>query len=120
MAPVRGQVNREGLGRAMSDARLNVFISATSHDFQSYREVVKSALLTGGVFPVVQQHFPPDHRALVRFLEDQIERCDAVICLVGFVLGAVSDGPGARSYTQIEYDVARALGKPVYVFLATE
>lgn len=103
-----------------------VFVSATSHDLRSYRHAARDQLLVGGAYPVVQEYFEPDYRALRDFLRDKLARCDAVICLVGFVYGAEPptdpSDPSAtrRSYTQIEYDVARELGKPIYVFLAQD
>jgi len=106
----------------MSASRSAVFISATSRDLKSYREGVRDALLTAGIFPVTQEHFPPDYRELVDFLRDKIAECDAVICIVGWVYGAAPSGAGdpPRSYSQIEYDVACELGKRIYVLLATE
>ena len=57
-------------------------------------------------------------------LRSLIGRCDAVIHLAGFYHGTEPPqrppGEPLRSYTQIEYDVARKLGKPIYLFLATE
>ena len=57
-------------------------------------------------------------------LRDLIGRCDAVIHLAGFHYGAEPPqrppGQRRRSYTQIEYDVARELKKPLYLFLAAE
>jgi hypothetical protein len=61
---------------------------------------------------------------VIDILEDKISRCDAVICLVGFVYGQEPKRRPAdalrRSYTQLEYDIAKRLGKPVYLFLATD
>ena len=42
--------------------KAEVFISATSADLKSFRQAVRDALLTMDVFPVVQEHFPPDYR----------------------------------------------------------
>ena len=54
----------------------------------------------------------------------QIAPCDAVILLIGPVFGAKpADWPDDlpwRSYTQLEYDIAVELQKPVYRFIATE
>ena len=54
-------------------------------------------------------------------LRGKIAACDAVIHLAGECYGAepVHREPAAprRSYTQMEYDLARELGKPLYVFL---
>jgi hypothetical protein len=41
-------------------ARKHVFISATSADLGSYRQVVKDALLTLGAHPIEERNFPTD------------------------------------------------------------
>lgn len=41
-----------------------VFISATSDDLRSARQIVKEALLSINCFPVEQSNFHPDWRAL--------------------------------------------------------
>jgi tetratricopeptide (TPR) repeat protein len=55
-------------------------------------------------------------------LRREINACDAVICLVGYVYGQEPknrpSGAPRRSYTQLEFDIAEAFGKPIYVFLA--
>jgi len=103
---------------------VRVFVSATSGDLGSYRRAVRDTLLTRGVFPEVQDNSPPDYRAVVEMLRDRINGCDAVICLVGFCYGAEPQHPPAdrprRSYTQLEFEIAVALEKPVYVFLADQ
>jgi hypothetical protein len=101
-----------------------VFISATSADLASYRSAVKNVLETNGILPVEQTVFPPDFRTIEAMLEEKIRGCDAVVCLVGFVYGAEpserSSNQPRRSYTQMEFDIARRLGKPIYQFLASE
>jgi formylglycine-generating enzyme required for sulfatase activity len=105
----------------MDGAVLKVFVSATTRDLGDCREAVKDILLSGGIHPRTQEHFPPDHRALDEFLRATVGDCDAVICLVGDVFGAAPAASGPpRSYTQLEYDTAHALGKPVFVFLTGE
>lgn len=106
----------------MAIARSQVFISATTRDLGGYRQVVRDELLTAGYFPVLQEHFPPDTHSLSEFLERAIAPCDVVICLLGPCFGAgprSSDRVG-RSYTQMEYDLAIRLAKPVYAFIASE
>jgi hypothetical protein len=46
------------------DAPVRVFISATSKDLGTVRELVKQALLTMGCMPVEQTNFPPDYRSV--------------------------------------------------------
>src|SRR5215472_11109418 len=106
----------------MVKTRAAVFISAASRDLKSCREAVRDALLIAEILPRTQEHFPPDYRDLITVLRTKIVDSDWVICLVGFACGAMptsTDGP-PRSYTQIEYDLARELGKKIYVLLATE
>jgi hypothetical protein len=105
----------------MSDRRPEVFISATSADLRSCRQIVKEALLTLGCVPVEQANFPPDYRTVREMLRAKLSACDAVVHIAGECFGAepaqVDPAAKRRSYTQMEYDTARQLGKPVYVFL---
>jgi hypothetical protein len=102
--------------------RSNVFISATSADLGSYRRAVRDVLLDRGVHPIVQDHLERDYQKLMDILRQQVDACDAVICLVGFAYGREPKNRPAsaprRSYTQLEFETAEAFGKPVYVFLA--
>jgi tetratricopeptide (TPR) repeat protein len=101
-----------------------VFISATTRDLGSYRAAIQNALLTLGIFPIQQDDFALAYGQLTDMLRQLVGRCNAVIHLAGFHYGAEPtqppQGEPRRSYTQIEYDVARELGKPIYLFLATE
>jgi hypothetical protein len=105
-------------------ARAEVFISATTRELRSYRDEVKNALLTLGIFPIEQTNFRLAHGPLTAKLHSLIASCDAVIHLVGFYYGAEPSqrpsGEPRRSYTQIEYDVARELRTPLFLFLAAE
>src|SRR5271165_5286398 len=101
-----------------------VFISGTTRDLGTYRREIKDALLTLQIFPIEESNFALAYGPLVTMLRGLIGRCDAVIHLAGFYYGAEPPqcprGERRRSYTQIEYDVARELKKPLYLFLATE
>lgn len=103
---------------------LKVFVSATSRDLKSYREAVKQALLDHpdlDILPITQEHFPVTHLEVTEKLREQLGGCDAVICLVGLVYGGEpSSGATRRSYTQMEFDVARDLKKPIYLFFARD
>src|SRR5258707_775743 len=105
-------------------ARKEVLLSAYRRELRSYRGETKDALLTLKIFPIEQSNFELAHGPLTKVLHDLIDRCDAVIHLAGFYYGAEPPqrpvGKPRRSYTQIEYDVARELGKPIYLFLATK
>ena len=110
-----------------------VFISATSGDLRSVRGIVKEALLTIGCHPIEQSNFPPDYRNVHNMLEERIADCQALVHIIGMRYGAEPDinrlplGTARRSYTQMEYDIGRALQKKrgakrfrVYVFVCPE
>lgn len=103
-----------------------IFISATSGDLSSAREIAAKALLTINCHPVEQTNFEPDWRSVTDMLRGKIGDCQALIHLVGFRYGAEPDpatlppGTPRRSYTQMEYHLARELGLRVYTFLLPE
>ena len=108
------------------EAPVKVFVSATSKDLGTVRELVKQALLTMGCMPVEQTNFAPDYRSVQGMIENKIADCEAVIHLVGIRYGAEPDpstlpkGAARRSYTQMEADIARQLGKKLYLFVCLE
>jgi len=108
----------------MRARRPEIFISATTADLRSTRQAAKEALLTLGCVPVEQTNFPPDYRTVREMLRAKIAGCDALIHIVGECCGAepVQRGPDQprRSYTQLEYDLARELQKPIHTFLCSD
>ncbi len=101
-----------------------IFISATSRDLKSYRELASKSFMKRG-YPVdYQELFHLTFQQIHTMLKERIAQCDAVVCLIGWVYGAEpSDRPPdqpRRSYTQWEYYLARELKKPVYLLLADE
>ena len=105
-------------------ARPTLFLSGVSHEFGSFRDAVEIQIQMKGCFPENQPSFPPTYEEVERMLTRRIEGADAVICLVGFRYGAEPwqrpEGVRRRSYTQMEFDIALSLGKPVYRFLSDE
>lgn len=101
-----------------------IFISATSSDLGTCRHMIIKALLTLDCTPVEQTHFPLDAGLVREMLHKRIAECQAVIHVAGEIYGAEpkqrSEREPRRSYTQMEYDIARELGKPVYAFICGE
>jgi tetratricopeptide (TPR) repeat protein len=104
--------------------RPTIFVSGVSSEFRTFRQAVRDVLLAKDIFPVVQDSFPPDYRQVRQMLTEHISKSDAVICLVGFTYGAEPhnrpESEARRSYTQLEYHLARELNKPTFVFLSDE
>lgn len=101
-----------------------VFVSATSVDLARVREVIRDALLEVGCHPVIQQHFSTGQGDITSKEARDVAESKAVIHVAGRYYGKEPGlrnvERGRRSYTQLEYDIAVELGKPLYVFLATD
>jgi tetratricopeptide (TPR) repeat protein len=108
----------------MNVRRIQLFISATTYDLASARELVKEALYDYGCMPVMRPEFPPDQGEARRFLTQRIANSEGFVHIVGQAYGGEPTAPGVdlaeeyrRSYTQIEYDIACELEKPIFVLL---
>ena len=101
-----------------------IFISATSGDLRSAREKAKNAINDLACLPVEQQHFDTDHRTIEEMLRNKIKDCDALIHIVGMRYGAEPktqpSGTPRRSYTQLEYYIAKEFGLPVYTVICDD
>jgi tetratricopeptide (TPR) repeat protein len=98
-----------------------VFISATTHGLGKCRVVVRDTLLTLRTHPISEENFPPDYHSLTEILTTKISESDAVICLVGRAYGEEpTNAQHHRSNSQIEYDIAVKLEKPVFTFFAAD
>jgi hypothetical protein len=104
--------------------RTTIFLSGVSHEFGSFRDAVELAIQKKGCFADNQPGFAPDYRTVEEMLRRRLYDCDAVIHVVGFRFGAEPNQRPAsvprRSYTQMEFDIAREMSKPVYVFLSND
>ena len=104
--------------------RPTIFLSGVSSEFRSFRDAVEIEVQKKDCFPLNQSSFGVDYRTIEEILRRNIGDADAVIHIVGFRFGfEPKDRPPdkpRRSYTQMEYDIARELEKPIYVFLASD
>ncbi len=105
-------------------SKRRIFISATTRDLKSYRELASTSLRKRGYEVDDQAIFNLTWMEITEKLERRIAACDAVVCLIGFAFGGEPsqrppDEP-RRSYTQLEYFLARKLHKPAYLLLAEE
>ena len=101
-----------------------IFVSATTRGLESYRRLASESLRKRGYEVDDQAVFELTFLEVFEKLKQRIERCDAVVCLIGMAYGGEpsnrpSDQP-RRSYTQWEHCLARELKKPVYLLRAEE
>src|SRR5262245_35279877 len=104
--------------------RPTIFISGVSHEFGSFRDAVENEIKMKDCFAENQPGFYPDYGTVEEMLRSKLHDSDAVIHIVGFRFGAEPNqrptNVSRRSYTQMEFDIARELKKPVYVFISAE
>src|SRR5689334_10023759 len=102
--------------------RPTIFLSGVSSEFASFRDAIEIEIQKKGCFVENQPSFATDYRTVETMLRQKLSEADAVIHIVGFRYGAEPHArpvdAARRSYTQMEYDIARELNKPVYVFLS--
>ena len=95
--------------------RPTIFLSGVSHEFGSFRDAVENEIEKKGCFAENQPSFAPDYRTVEEMLRRKLHDADAVIHIVGFRFGAEpSSAPRTsprRSYTQMEFDIAREMEK---------
>ena len=105
-------------------SRPTIFLSGVSHEFGSFRDAVENEIEMKGCFAENQPGFAPDYREVEEMLRRRLHDSDAVIHIVGFRFGAEPNQRPAnvarRSYTQLEFHIAREMQKPVYVFLSVD
>ncbi len=105
-------------------ARPTIFLSGVSHEFGTFRDAVETEIQKKGCFAENQPGFAPDYQTVEAMLTRRIGESDAVFCVIGFRFGAEPNqlpaGVPRRSYTQMEFDIARCLGKPVFLFLSQD
>ncbi len=104
--------------------RPTIFLSGVSSEFASFRDAVEVEIQKKGCFAENQSSFHPDYRTVEAMLRQRLHEANAVIHIVGFRFGAEPKdrppGTPRRSYTQMEFDIAREMDKPVYVFLSSD
>jgi hypothetical protein len=85
---------------------------------------VENEIEMKGCFAENQSGFAPDYRTADEMLTPRLTDSDAVIHIVGFRFGTEPnqrpDGTPRHSYTQMEFDIARKLEKPVFIFISKD
>jgi tetratricopeptide (TPR) repeat protein len=123
-------------------ARVQIFLSAVSAEFRSYRDALRRDLTRPSVSVAVQEDFVVTGTETLDLLDKYIRQCDAVVHLVGDMSGALAQAPSlalmhrrypdlgerlpplasflqpgapALSYTQWEAWLALYHGKPLII-----
>jgi hypothetical protein len=99
----------------MSAPRFQIFLSSTFRDLREERQAVHEAILELGHFPAGMEAFPAADATPWELIKTVINESDYYILIVGGKYG--STGPDGISYTEMEYNLAVELGKPILAFM---
>lgn len=96
-----------------------VFVSSTYTDMLPYREAIQTALNKADCIPYGMERFGAEAIPPLEVCYRELEASQIYVCALGMRYGSIDEETG-KSYTQLEYEKARELGKPTLVFLIDE
>lgn len=95
--------------------RYQVFVSSTFRDLREKRQAALEAILELGHFPAGMEAFPAADATPWELIRSIISDSDYYVLIVGGRYG--STGPEGISYTEMEFNLAVELKKPILAFL---
>jgi Domain of unknown function (DUF4062) len=95
--------------------RFQVFLSSTFRDLRDERQAALEAILELGHFPAGMEAFPAADATPWELIKTIIADSDYYVLIVGGKYG--STGPEGISYTEMEFNLAEELKKPVLAFI---
>jgi hypothetical protein len=99
--------------------RLQVFVSSTYSDLISERQAAVEAILTAGHIPAGMELFTSGDESQMDVIKQWIDESDVYLLIQGGRYGSIEPKTG-KSYTQLEYEYALSLGKPLFACVITE
>lgn len=97
--------------------KYQIFVSSTYDDLKEERDLVIKAILEMGHFPVGMEMFSAGDEQQWDLIKKQIDDCDYYVVVSAFRYGSLD---GEISYTEKEYDYAKAIGVPTLGFVINE
>lgn len=107
----------------MSEPQRRVLISRTEefelwqHDGRSCLDMVKDVCARHGYLVTDMSTMSAKPYASSEACRQMVAETDLYLGLIGFRYGSLVDDDADRSYTELEYDTARSLGRPQLIFL---
>ena len=99
--------------------RLQVFISSTYVDLVEERQAAVSAVLKSGHIPAGMELFTAGDKSQLNIIKRWIDESDVYMLILGGRYGSVEPEAGI-SYTELEYDYALEIGKPLFAIVIDE
>ncbi len=99
--------------------RLQVFVSSTYTDLIHERQAAVEAILTAGHIPAGMELFTSGDESQMEVIKQWIQESDVFLLILGGRYGSV-EPTSNKSYTQLEYEYAVSLGKPLFACVITD
>lgn len=101
----------------MNNARkFSVFISSTYEDLKNERQALMGVALENNFIPVGMEQFHAAPTSQWNVITKMIDECDFYLLVIGGRYGSIDEEAGI-SYTEKEYNYAKAKGLPVLVLI---
>ncbi len=91
------------------------FVSSVGQGLKEFRAAARDACLRAHVLPVGMEHWTAEGEAPLHACLDHLSDCDLVLLVLGHRYGSIPAGQ-EKSFTELEFDKAVAVGKPVRAF----
>ena len=104
------------------EKKYQIFISSTYKDLIPEREHVRDAILSMYQFPIGMEMFSAANEDQWEIIKETIDSSDYYVLIIGKRYGTmISDGKDAGiSYTQKEYNYAKSIRIPIFVYIKNE
>lgn len=99
--------------------RLQVFVSSTYTDLKLERQAAVEAILVAGHIPAGMELFIAGDETQMDVIKQWIDESDVYMLILGGRYGSVEKNSG-KSYTQLEYEYAASIGKPMFACVINE
>lgn len=96
--------------------KFSIFISSTYDDLKSERQALMGVALENNFIPVGMEQFHAAPASQWDVITKMIDECDFYLLVVGGRYGSIDEEAGV-SYTEKEYNYAKAKGLPVLVLI---
>ena len=96
--------------------KFSVFISSTYEDLKNERQALMGVALENNFIPVGMEQFHAAPTSQWNVITKMIDECDFHLLVIGGRYGSI-DAEAGISYTEKEYDYAKAKGLPVLVLI---
>jgi hypothetical protein len=93
--------------------KLQVFVSSTYEDLKEERQAAVEAILKAGHIPAGMELFTAGSESQLNVIRRWIEESDVYVLILGGRYGTIEPTSGL-SYTEVEFDYARSLGKTFF------